>query len=66
MNGKPYTNFSDNDKMNTSGYSNQMPVKCMEKGGVLEVKRVGPIVQYRDGGVTYTNKEDEKTKIKHQ
>ena len=52
--------------MNTSGYSNQMPVKCMEKGGVLEVKRVGPIVQYRDGGMTYTNKKDEKTKIKHQ
>tara|TARA_R100001594_G_scaffold40646_1_gene72596 strand:+ start:418 stop:642 length:225 start_codon:yes stop_codon:yes gene_type:complete len=63
---KRYTIYSNNSKMNTSGYSNELPIEAMKHGGEIEVKRVGPIVQYKYGGVTYTNKEDEKTKVKHQ
>ena len=63
---KPYTRYSDNDKMNTSGYSNELPIEAMEHGGEIEVKQVGPIRQYKYGGITYTNKNDKKTKVKHQ
>ena len=54
---KPYTRYSDNDKMNTSGHSNQVPMDIpIEK---IEIVTVGPIRQYKSGGVVYTNKNDE-------
>ena len=66
MHLKPYTIFSDNDKMNTSGYSNQMPVKKYGERRCIRSKTRRPYSTSTDGGVTYTNKEDEKTEIKHQ
>lgn len=59
---KPFTRYSDNDKMNTSGMSNEMPMDV--RLDEIEIFTVGPITQYGSGGTVYSNKNDKDTKIK--
>jgi hypothetical protein len=71
---KPYTIYSDNDKMDTSGMSNEPPME-MSMEEVITMT-IGPITKYGmggkvdkkkyygKGGKVYTDKNDEDTLIK--
>ena len=59
---KPYTIYSDNDKMDTSGMASEPPMEMsMEE---VTTMTIGPITKYGKGGVVYTDKNDEDTAIK--
>tara|TARA_Y100001938_G_scaffold136471_1_gene199395 strand:+ start:955 stop:1161 length:207 start_codon:yes stop_codon:yes gene_type:complete len=54
---KPYTIYSDNPKMDNSGWDSEPDLTATE----ITVKQVGPITKYKSGGVVYTDKNDEDT-----
>ena len=59
---KPYTIYSDNDKMDTSGMASEPPMEMtMEE---VITMTIGPITKYGKGGKVYTDKNDEDTLIK--
>lgn len=59
---KPYTIYSDNEKMDTSGMASEPPMDMMIEE--VTVMKIGPITKYGMGGKVYTNKSDKDTEIK--
>ena len=54
---KPYTIYSDNEKMDTSGMASEPPMDMMIEE--VTIMKIGPITKYGSGGKVYTNKNDE-------
>ena len=54
---KPYTIYSDNEKMDTSGMANEPPMDMMIEE--VTIMKIGPITKYGSGGKVYRNKNDE-------
>ena len=54
---KPYTRYSDNSKMDNSGWDSEPDLMASE----ITIKQVGPITKYKSGGKVYTDKNDKDT-----